>query len=176
LIFPHAIHPSVRRLSQAEFPINAGATLVVESTGPDANPLQTGSAQLATNGNISGFAIFRYEPTGQEAVVPLESRNASSCILAFDNTGGTATGVAVSSSSLQAVSVPVVIRDDSGTQIGVLGIPAHTFTTLPQVAKTSPWTLMIDLMATEFVFCLRQSPKPEILGPLWAAVYTDSSY
>jgi len=103
--------------------INAGATLVVESTGPDENPLQTGSAQLTTDGNISGFAIFRYELTGQEAVVPLESRNASAYILAFDNTGGTATGVAISSSSQQTVNVPVVIRDDSGTQIGNGGIP-----------------------------------------------------
>lgn len=102
--------------------INAGASLVIESTGPDANPLQTGSAQLTTDGNVSGFAIFRYEPTGQEAVVPLESRNGSSYILAFDNTGGTATGVAASSSSLQAVSVPVVIRDDAGAQIGTEAI------------------------------------------------------
>jgi hypothetical protein len=98
--------------------LNAGATLIIESDGLDANTLQTGSAQLATDGNISGFAIFRYEPTGQEAVVPLESRNASSYIIAFDNTGGTATGVAVSSASSQAVTVPVVIRDDSGTAIG----------------------------------------------------------
>ena len=30
--------------------------------------------------------IFRYNPNGQEAVVPLESRNASGYILAFDNT------------------------------------------------------------------------------------------
>jgi hypothetical protein len=103
--------------------INAGATLVVESTGPDANPLQTGSAQLTTDGHVSGFAIFRYEPTGQEAVVSLESRNAGSYILAFDNTAGTATGVAVSSTSPQAVSVPVVIRDDSGAQIGTGTIP-----------------------------------------------------
>jgi len=102
--------------------INAGASLVIESTGPDANPLQTGSAQLTSDGNVSGFAIFRYEPTGQEAVVPLESRNASSYILAFDNTGGTATGVAVSSRSLQPVSVPVVIRDDAGAQIGTEAI------------------------------------------------------
>jgi hypothetical protein len=98
--------------------INAGASLVIESKGPDSNPLQTGSAQLTTDGNVSGFAIFRYEPTGQEAAVPLESRNASSYILAFDNTGGTATGVAISSSSPEAASVPVVIRDDSGAQIG----------------------------------------------------------
>jgi len=104
--------------SSVDTTMNAGATLVVEGTGPAENPLQTGSAQLTTSGNISGFAIFRYEPSGQEAVVPLESRNASSYILAFDNTGGTATGVAVSSRSLQAASVPVVIRDDSGAQIG----------------------------------------------------------
>ena len=109
--------------SSVDRTMNAGATLVVESTGPDANPLQIGSAQLTTDGNISGFAIFRYEPTGQEAVVPLESRNATSYILAFDDTGGTATGVAVSSNSPQAVSVPVVIRDDSGAQIGSGAIP-----------------------------------------------------
>ncbi len=109
--------------SSVDSTINAGATLVVEGTGPVENSLQTGSAQLTTNGNVSGFAIFRYEPTGQEAVVPLESRNASSYILAFDNTGGTATGVAISSSSSQAVSVPVVIRDDSGSQVGTGTIP-----------------------------------------------------
>jgi hypothetical protein len=103
--------------------VNAGATLVVEGTGPDANPLQTGSAQLTTDGNISGFAIFRYEPNGQEAVVPLESRNASSYILSFDNSGGIATGVAVSTSSQQGVSVAVIIRDDSGVQIGSGAIP-----------------------------------------------------
>ena len=61
--------------------------------------------------------IFRYNPNGQEAVVPLESRNANAYILAFDNTAGTATGVAINSVSSQAVKVPVVIRDDTGTQI-----------------------------------------------------------
>jgi len=109
--------------SSVDRTLNAGATLVVESAGPDTSPLQIGWAQLTTDGNISGFAIFRYEPTGQEAVVPLESRNASSYLLAFDNTGGTATGVAVSSNSQQAVSVPVVMRDDSGAQIGSGAIP-----------------------------------------------------
>ena len=123
LSFPQSGGGVSTTASSVNSTINGGATLVVESTRPDANPLQAGSAQFATDGNISGFAILRYEPTGQEAVVPLESRNASSYILAFDNTGGTATGVAVSSSSLQAVSVPVVIRDDSGSQIGTGAIP-----------------------------------------------------
>jgi hypothetical protein len=109
--------------SSIDSTMNAGATLVIEGSGPAENPLQTGSAQLTANGNVSGFAIFRYEPTGQEAVVPLESRNANAYILAFDNTGGTATGVAISTNSLQAVSVPVVIRNDSGAQIGTGAIP-----------------------------------------------------
>ena len=60
----------------------AGATLIIVSTGaPD---LITGSAQLTTTGNVSGFVIFRHN--GQEAVVPLESRNASAYVIAFDNT------------------------------------------------------------------------------------------
>ena len=45
-----------------------------------------GSAQLTTDGNIGGFVIFRYNPNGQEAVVPLESRTASAYVIAFDNT------------------------------------------------------------------------------------------
>ena len=61
--------------------------------------------------------IFRFNPNGQEAAVPLESRMANAYILAFDNTNGTATGVAINSVSSQPVSVPVVVRDDSGNQI-----------------------------------------------------------
>ncbi len=158
-----------------------GATLIVESAAPLSNPAPTiGSAQLATNGNVGGFVIFRYNPNGQEAVVPLESRNAPGYIVAFDNTAGTSTGIAINSVSTQTVNIPVVVRDDAGTQIatdtlhlaanghlaftlatdkypatagargtiefgtpagaqiGALGIRipvAHTFTTLPPLAK-----------------------------------------
>jgi hypothetical protein len=94
-----------------------GATLLVQSTGVLADPLLTGSAQLSTTGNVSGFVIFRYNPNGQEAVVPLESRNANGYILAFDNTAGTATGIAINSVSSQAVDIPVIVRDDQGNQI-----------------------------------------------------------
>jgi hypothetical protein len=65
----------------------AGATLLVEASGPLANPVVIGSAQLTTSGNIGGFVIFRYNPNGQEAVVPMETRNAPAYLLAFDNTG-----------------------------------------------------------------------------------------
>jgi sugar lactone lactonase YvrE len=96
----------------------AGATLVVDSTGELTDALLTGSAQLTTDGKVSGFVIFRYQPNGQEAVVPLENRNAGGYLLAFDNTGVTATGIAVNNASPQAVNIPVVIRDETGTQIG----------------------------------------------------------
>jgi hypothetical protein len=99
--------PSVTR------PLAAGASLVIVSTG--AQQLLTGSAQLSTSGNVSGFVIFRHN--NQEAVVPLENRNANAYILAFDNTGGTFTGIAVNSVAAQAVSVPVIVRDDTGAQI-----------------------------------------------------------
>jgi hypothetical protein len=92
----------------------AGATLVIVSGG--VTPLLlTGSAQLTTAGHITGFVIFRHND--QEAVVPLESRNASGYIIAFDNTNGTATGIAVNAVSAGQVSVPVVVRDDTGAPI-----------------------------------------------------------
>jgi hypothetical protein len=111
----------------------------------------------------------------------MESRNANAYVLAFDNTADLATAIAVNSISPQSVNIPVVVRDDLGTQIatdlislapnghyaftmvvnkypatagirgtiefdkpangqiGVLGIRipaiAHTFTTLPALAK-----------------------------------------
>ena len=77
--------------------------------------LLTGSAQLSTAGHVSGFVIFRHN--NQEAVVPLESRNAGGYIIAFDNTGGTATGIAVNAVSKGQVNIPVTIRDDTGAQI-----------------------------------------------------------
>ncbi len=111
----------VNQASSINPTLAAGATLLVQSSG--AATLLTGSAQLTTPGNVSGFVIFRHN--GQEAVVPIESRNASAYVLAFDNTGGTATGLAVNAvtSSTQAVNVPVVIRDDSGNQLATDSLP-----------------------------------------------------
>jgi len=50
--------------------------------------------------------------------VPLETRNAGAYILVFDNIGALATGVAVANPTSQAASIPVIIRDDAGAQIG----------------------------------------------------------
>jgi len=112
----------------------AGASVWIQSAA--AGALLTGSAQLTATGNVSGYAIFRYNPNGQEAVVPLESRNAGSYLIAFDNTNGTATGIAINTISSQPVSVPVAVRDDLGNPLttGTIQLNAngHTSFTLAQ--------------------------------------------
>ena len=118
LEFPQSGNGTASVASSMSRTLAPGAGLWVQSAAPLSNPAPTtGSAQLTTNGNIGGFVIFRYNPNGQEAVVPMETRNANAYILAFDNTAGTATGVAINSVSGQAVSIPVVVRDDMGVQI-----------------------------------------------------------
>ncbi len=112
--------------------LNAGATLLVETTGPDSQTTQVGWAQVLTNGNVGVFAVFRQAVQGAipEGVVPLETRNAGSYVLAFDNTGGYLTGVALANIVTQTATIPVVIRDDAGTilQSSTVTIPAlgHT--------------------------------------------------
>jgi hypothetical protein len=95
----------------------AGATLIINTEGPATGSALTGSAQLATSGQVSGSAVFRYNPSGQEAIVPLESRAPSAFILAYDNTGGLATGLAISNATAAAENIPVVVRDDSGNEL-----------------------------------------------------------
>ncbi len=112
--------------------------------GPAGAALPTGSAQLNTGGNVSGYAIYRYIPNGQEAAAPLESRSANAYVVPFDNTGGTTTGVALSGASAQNVFVPVIIRDDSGNQIAsstiLLNANGHTSFTLASQGQGFPVT------------------------------------
>jgi hypothetical protein len=110
--------------------IAAGATLVILTQGSNTGAPVVGSAQLTTAGTMSGFAIFRYNPTGQEAVVPLETRRASAYLLAFDNTNKIATGLALAGDSDQAANVPVVVRDDTGASLGnaTISLAAHGHT------------------------------------------------
>ena len=98
--------------------LNAHAVLVLDTTGPIGQAVAVGSSQLLTSGNIDGFGIFKFTPSGQEAVVPLEARNASSYVLAFDNTGSLVTGLAIANLASSQASVGVVIRDDTGKHIG----------------------------------------------------------
>jgi hypothetical protein len=113
LAFPQSGGATTMTVPSYTSQLAAGATLVIVSSG--APQLLTGSAQLSTTGNVSGFVIFRHND--QEAVAPLESRNANAYVLAFDNTNSTNTGIAINNVSAQAVNVPVTVRDDTGAQI-----------------------------------------------------------
>ncbi len=104
--------------------IAPNASLVIETAGPQVPPVQTGSAQVSATGATAGFAIFHLIPGAQEAVVPLETRNASSYLLAFDNTSGVVLGVAVANISTQPATIQVVIRDNTGIQIAAGPLPA----------------------------------------------------
>src|SRR5579884_216213 len=62
--------------------LNPNQLLVLDTNDVTNTAGLTGSAQLPTPGGVDGFAIFRYTPTGQEAVVPLEQTVAPSYMLA----------------------------------------------------------------------------------------------
>jgi len=94
------------------------ARLVIQSTGIESDPLQVGAVQLTSDGTVSGFIRFRYGARGQEASVPVQSRNAGAYLLVFDNTAGLTSEVAVANVSGVAATVPVVIRNNTGSQIG----------------------------------------------------------
>jgi hypothetical protein len=140
--FPQMPSASPLAASSLDRTLAPNASLVLQGIGPSSVPVQTGSAQLAATGAVGGFAIFRLVPLNQEAVVPLERRNAKSYILAFDNTNGVALGVGLANTTTQAASVPVIIRDDKGNQIASDTVPlageGHTsFVMAPQYPVTA---------------------------------------
>ena len=99
-----------------------GALLVIQAQGLDAQ-VALGSAQLTSDFGVNAFALFRYDPSGQEATVPFETRNAGDYVLAFDNTAPLATGVAIANLSNQAANVGMTLRDDAGNTLQTATIP-----------------------------------------------------
>ncbi len=97
--------------------LNPHAQFVLNAAGTSTYPFSVGWAHLSTAGAVNGFAIFK-NSSNQEAVVPLETRNAPSYLLAFDNSGALATGLAIANLSAAAANVNAIIRDDTGREIG----------------------------------------------------------
>jgi hypothetical protein len=87
-------------------------------TAEDVGASHEGWARFSSTGGIGVFTILRYNPYGQEAGVPLETRAPDAFILAFDNTGGVGTGVAVANVADAAAAIPVTIRDETGASLG----------------------------------------------------------
>ena len=116
LTFPQRSPSQITEYSENQS-IPGNASLVVQASGPSNIPFQEGSAQLNSAGLIDGFAIFHYGPTNQEAVVPIETRNATSYLLPFDNTNGVLTGVAIEKVSAQSGMIQLTIRNDNGATV-----------------------------------------------------------
>ncbi len=106
--------------------VGIGATLTIQAQGTGAQ-LSLGSAQLSSDWGVNAFAVLRYDPSGQEATTPLETRNAPGYVLAYDNTAPLATGVALANLSSQSATVDAILRDDLGAilQTGSLTLPPN---------------------------------------------------
>jgi sugar lactone lactonase YvrE len=126
LLFPQ--HGATQTTAAVTQTLAPGATLLIETQG--GSKTLTCSAHLTTAGNVSGFAIFRIQGSGQEAVVPLETRASGTFVLAYDNTGVLGTGVSLANVSAAAASVPVRVRDDTGTTLttGTISLAANGHT------------------------------------------------
>jgi len=125
---------------QVNVTLDTAGSTEFETSGLPFNLIQ-GWALISetTNDTIGGTAIFRQRIFGrpdQEAAVPIVSQFDSHFVLLFDNTAFT-TGIAIANPTLNAVDIPVTIRDQSGQIIDQrfisLGPYNHTAFNLPDL-------------------------------------------
>jgi len=139
LLLPQITSTPTAPMSTFSSTLNAGAVLIIQTTGPSTQTVQTGWAQLLYNGNVSGYAVFGQTTSGspQEAVVPLETRTPGAFVIPFDTTGGYATGVALANVSTAAANVTLLIRDDAGSllQSTTIALAAQGHTSFDLVTR-----------------------------------------
>ena len=139
-IFPQTSPAPVGTAATLDRTLGPGAVLIVQTTGPSTQAVQTGWAQLLYNGNVGAYAVFGQSTNGastQEAVVPLETRTPGSFVIPFDTTGGYATGVALANVSTAAANITLIIRDDNGValQSTTLSLAAQGHTSFDLVSR-----------------------------------------
>jgi hypothetical protein len=116
-------------------PVN-GSTVLQTTGGPG---LRQGWAYLDTTQSVGAQAIFKSHVAGRadyEAAVPID-QGSTSIVIAFDNSGGYFTGVAIANTGNSfAANVTVTFRNPQGVQIGsgifALPISGHTSLLLNQ--------------------------------------------
>ena len=121
LVFPQTSATAPVTAATLNQTIGAGAQFVVQTAGTANQAALAGWMQLlASGGNAGGSAVLAVSTQGgvQQATIPIETRNPSAFVMAFDNTGGYSNEIAVANLSSQAVSVPVVLRDSAGASLG----------------------------------------------------------
>ena len=101
-----------------------GQLVIMQTEGQDAQASIAGSGVLSSpKGEVGGSAIFHYTPSGQEGVVPLETRNATAFVLGFDDTNNRVTGIALANDTSAAANIGLIIRDDTGVTLATDSIP-----------------------------------------------------
>jgi hypothetical protein len=103
--------------------LNPGTVLILESAGSSSQAALSGSAELRAAAGVSAFAVFESVSNSQEAAVPLETRTATTYVLAYDNSNGYINGVAIANASNQSATITVTLRNASGTVTGSGSIP-----------------------------------------------------
>ena len=103
----------------------------LDTAAAASDPITSGSAQLySSSSGTTGFGVFSYPSLNWQALVPIDTVHDKSYVVAFDNTGSLATGVAIASVDLSPIDVSVVVRDDNGGVLQTATIPlsagAHT--------------------------------------------------
>jgi len=131
LTLPLSFNGTTTTSSQLQQSLAPYARLVVNITGPGSGDLQFGSARFTSTAGVSGFIRYSYGALGQDVIVPLETRNAANYVVAFDNTNGASTGIALANSAGVTANIPITVYDPFGNQIAADAI------TLPPQGQTS---------------------------------------
>jgi len=115
-----------------------GQMMVMVTQGQDKQPSVSGSAVLSSpKGAVGGSAIFRFSPSGQEGVVPLETRGATAYVMGFDNTGDRVTGIAYANDTKSAANLSITVRDDQGNTMATDSVPLNAYGHTAAVLSTA---------------------------------------
>jgi hypothetical protein len=130
LALPLQLGQGISNLSHIVLSLPQKSRLTITSVSGPSDPVLEGWVLSFSGTGVTGVVRFRYGPSGQESVVPLETRRAPSYLVPFDYTGASVAGLAIANIAVQAVTIPVIIRDDAGNEItrGVIDLPAHGHT------------------------------------------------
>ncbi len=122
----------------AQSPIPPNGSLWI-STQASAAQIYEGWAEVRSNANVNGFAIFRnrFSATADsEGAVPFTSPGGTRILLPFDNTRSFVTSLAIVSPGTSQAQVTAVFRDPEGNPITAgcvpqLGLLGHTAFGIP---------------------------------------------
>jgi hypothetical protein len=133
LIFPQVNSGSVFTGSSVQRTLGAGGVLVIETQESLGTATTVGWAELASTGEVTGFAIFRQRtPEGQlsEGTVPLADASSTRFVIHSDNVGGFRSGIAIANPKATPATLTVITRDEAGNQLSndTLTLPARGHT------------------------------------------------